>query len=121
MRLPPRCWHCVSGALGVTNCAIHASCDWLYSPPMCSISPTLLVPVSSLAPLCTARLPPQRCFLALAEQMSKHMLMLKDASTQEILAFLDAAGLPEIKAGVRAGIDRLWQEIRKDIESRLAS
>ncbi len=34
---------------------------------------------------------------------------------------LDAASLPEIKAGVRAGIDRLWQEIRNDIELRLAS
>eukprot|EP00611_Tribonema_gayanum_P021738 TRINITY_DN4238_c0_g1_i1.p1 TRINITY_DN4238_c0_g1~~TRINITY_DN4238_c0_g1_i1.p1 ORF type:complete len:650 (-),score=302.97 TRINITY_DN4238_c0_g1_i1:45-1994(-) len=35
----------------------------------------------------------KRCFLALAEQMSKHMLMLKDASLQEIIAFLDAADL----------------------------
>eukprot|EP00903_Cladosiphon_okamuranus_P016120 g14876.t1 len=33
----------------------------------------------------------KRCFLALAEQMSKHMLMLKDASLYEIIAFLDAA------------------------------
>ncbi|CAM9311591.1 unnamed protein product [Phaeothamnion confervicola] len=33
----------------------------------------------------------KRCFLALAEQMAKHMLMLKDASMFEVLAFLDAA------------------------------
>ncbi|CAN0180172.1 unnamed protein product, partial [Discosporangium mesarthrocarpum] len=33
----------------------------------------------------------KRCFLALAEQMSKHMLMLKDASLYEIISFLDAA------------------------------
>lgn len=35
----------------------------------------------------------KRCFLALAEQMSKHMLMLKDASLHEILGFLDAADI----------------------------
>lgn len=33
----------------------------------------------------------KRCFLALAEQLSKHMISLKDASFVEILAFLDAA------------------------------
>ncbi|CAM9795328.1 unnamed protein product [Ectocarpus sp. 6 AP-2014] len=33
----------------------------------------------------------KRCFLALAEQMSKHMLILKDASLYEIIGFLDAA------------------------------
>lgn len=33
----------------------------------------------------------KRCFLALAEQMAKQMLILKDASTFEILEFLDAA------------------------------
>ncbi|CAM9439615.1 unnamed protein product [Laminaria digitata] len=33
----------------------------------------------------------KRCFLALAEQMSKHMLMLKDASLYEIIGFLDSA------------------------------
>jgi len=33
----------------------------------------------------------KRCFLALAENMAKHMLMLKDASIHEILNFLDAA------------------------------
>merc|ERR1712031_133490 len=31
------------------------------------------------------------CFLALAENLSKHMLMLKDASIHEIINFLDAA------------------------------
>merc|ERR1711908_113568 len=33
----------------------------------------------------------KRCFLALAENMAKHMLMLKDASIHEIVSFLDAA------------------------------
>merc|ERR1712070_828636 len=33
----------------------------------------------------------KRCFLALAENMAKHMLMLKDASMHEIISFLDAA------------------------------
>ena len=33
----------------------------------------------------------KRCFLALAENMSKHMLMLKDSSMHEIISFLDAA------------------------------
>jgi len=33
----------------------------------------------------------KRCFLALAENMAKHMLMLKDDSIHEIIAFLDAA------------------------------
>merc|ERR1719498_2351415 len=33
----------------------------------------------------------KRCFLALAENLSKHMLMLKDASIHEIINFLDAA------------------------------
>merc|ERR1712070_1334366 len=33
----------------------------------------------------------KRCFLALAENLSKHMLMLKDASIHEIIAFFDAA------------------------------
>ena len=33
----------------------------------------------------------KRCFLALAENMAKHMLMLKDSSMHEILSFLDAA------------------------------
>mmetsp|Transcript_13358 Transcript_13358/g.21188 ORF Transcript_13358/g.21188 Transcript_13358/m.21188 type:complete len:653 (+) Transcript_13358:44-2002(+) len=33
----------------------------------------------------------KRCFLALAENLAKHMLMLKDASIHEILNFLDAA------------------------------
>merc|ERR1712216_979189 len=33
----------------------------------------------------------KRCFLALAEILSKHMLMLKDASIHEIVNFLDAA------------------------------
>lgn len=31
----------------------------------------------------------KRCFLALAENMAKHMLVLKDSSVDEILAFLD--------------------------------
>merc|ERR1712054_354802 len=35
----------------------------------------------------------KRCFLALAQNMAKHMLMLKDASMHEILSFLDAADL----------------------------
>lgn len=35
----------------------------------------------------------KRCFLALAENMAKHMLMLKDASMHEIISFLDAADL----------------------------
>jgi tetratricopeptide repeat protein 30 len=33
----------------------------------------------------------KRCFLALAENLSKHLLVLKDASTEEILEFLDKA------------------------------
>merc|ERR1719498_2267540 len=33
----------------------------------------------------------KRCFLALAENMSKHTLTLKDASLHEIISFLDAA------------------------------
>lgn len=33
----------------------------------------------------------KRCFLALAESMSKHMLILKDSSMDEILEFLDKA------------------------------
>jgi hypothetical protein len=33
----------------------------------------------------------KRCFLALAENMSKHMLILKDSSMDEILDFLDKA------------------------------
>ncbi|CAM9370910.1 unnamed protein product [Chrysoparadoxa australica] len=33
----------------------------------------------------------KRCFLALAEQMAKHMYMLKDVTQYEILHFLDAA------------------------------
>merc|ERR1712188_65220 len=33
----------------------------------------------------------KRCFLALAENMAKHTLTLKDVSMHEILAFLDAA------------------------------
>jgi len=33
----------------------------------------------------------KRCFLALAENMSKHMLILKDSSMDEILEFLDKA------------------------------
>ncbi len=33
----------------------------------------------------------KRCFLALAENMSKHMLILKDTSMDEILEFLDKA------------------------------
>jgi len=33
----------------------------------------------------------KRCFLALAETMSKHMLMLKDATVHEIITFLEAA------------------------------
>ncbi len=35
----------------------------------------------------------KRCFLALAENMSKHMLILKDSSMDEILEFLDKAEL----------------------------
>jgi tetratricopeptide repeat protein 30 len=33
----------------------------------------------------------KRCFLALAENMSKHMLILKDSSIEEILDFFDKA------------------------------
>jgi tetratricopeptide repeat protein 30 len=33
----------------------------------------------------------KRCLLALAENMAKHMLILKDASMEEILEFLDRA------------------------------
>eukprot|EP00906_Rhabdomonas_costata_P030121 RCo042517 len=33
----------------------------------------------------------KRCFLALAETLAKHMIMLKDSTYQEILAFFDAA------------------------------
>ena len=33
----------------------------------------------------------KRCFLALAENIAKHMLVIKDASMHEILSFLDAA------------------------------
>jgi|UniRef100_A0A7S4G7V6 tetratricopeptide repeat protein 30 len=33
----------------------------------------------------------KRCFLALAETLAKHMIMLKDITYQEILAFFDAA------------------------------
>jgi len=33
----------------------------------------------------------KRCFLALAETLAKHMIMLKDVTYQEILAFFDAA------------------------------
>lgn len=45
----------------------------------------------------------KRCFLALAENMSKHMLMLKDSSMHEIITFLDAAhthgaGIPTVIA-----------------------
>merc|ERR550537_1714385 len=45
----------------------------------------------------------KRCFLALAENMSKHTLTLKDASLHEIIAFLDAAdqhgaGIPTVIA-----------------------
>jgi tetratricopeptide repeat protein 30 len=32
----------------------------------------------------------KRCFLALAENMAKHMLVLKDTSIHEILNFLEA-------------------------------
>lgn len=32
----------------------------------------------------------KRCFLALAENMAKHMLMLKDASIHEVIGFLEA-------------------------------
>ena len=32
----------------------------------------------------------KRCFLALAENMAKHMLMLKDTSVHEIISFLEA-------------------------------
>ena len=35
----------------------------------------------------------KRCFLALAETLSKHMIMLKDSTMHEILTFLDAAEL----------------------------
>jgi tetratricopeptide repeat protein 30 len=58
---------------------------------------------------CHCRLPLlllQRCFLALAEQMAKHMLMLKDASLYEIIAFLHAADLhgKDIKTDVGARV-----------------
>lgn len=33
----------------------------------------------------------KRCFLALAENLSKHLLVLKDSSMEEILDFLDKA------------------------------
>ena len=33
----------------------------------------------------------KRCFLALAENMSKHMLIIKDSAMQEILEFLEKA------------------------------
>jgi len=51
----------------------------------------------------------KRCFLALAENMAKHMLMLKDASIHEILNFLDAAdqagaGIPTL-IGPQMGAD----------------
>ena len=35
----------------------------------------------------------KRTFLALAETLAKHMIMLKDATFNEILAFLDAVDL----------------------------
>eukprot|EP00997_Jenningsia_sp_PLL12_P009332 NODE_6274_length_520_cov_34.859873_g5506_i0.p3 GENE.NODE_6274_length_520_cov_34.859873_g5506_i0~~NODE_6274_length_520_cov_34.859873_g5506_i0.p3 ORF type:complete len:84 (-),score=37.64 NODE_6274_length_520_cov_34.859873_g5506_i0:74-325(-) len=35
----------------------------------------------------------KRCFLALAETLSKHMIMLKDLTYQEILSFFDAADI----------------------------
>jgi tetratricopeptide repeat protein 30 len=33
----------------------------------------------------------KRCFLALAENMTKHLLVLKDSAVEEILEFLDKA------------------------------
>merc|ERR1712093_781289 len=33
----------------------------------------------------------KRCFLALAETLAKHMIMLKDATVHEIITFLEAA------------------------------
>jgi tetratricopeptide repeat protein 30 len=35
----------------------------------------------------------KRCFLALAENLAKHMLTLKDSTIHEIIEFLDAADL----------------------------
>eukprot|EP00762_Andalucia_godoyi_P000826 ANDGO_03860.mRNA.1 Tetratricopeptide repeat protein 30 homolog len=47
----------------------------------------------------------KRCFLALAEQLAKHMLSLKDASFTEILGFLDAAD--KYGKGIKTKIDPL--------------
>ena len=41
--------------------------------------------------LISSRYYAKRCFLALAETVSKQMLMLKDSSFNDIIQFLDAA------------------------------
>lgn len=49
----------------------------------------------------------KRCFLALAENLAKHMLTLKDSTVHEILEFLDAADQhgKKIKTTIGPAID----------------
>lgn len=65
----------------------------------------------------------KRCFLALAESLSKHMMMLPDASYREIIDFLDAADkhgkkVPTIiESGPEANVDKAIHNV--SYEARL--
>ena len=54
----------------------------------------------------------KRCFLALAENIAKHMLILKDASTDEVLDFLDKAEVSgkNVPATIAANIDPIAED-----------
>lgn len=49
----------------------------------------------------------KRCFLALAENVAKHMLTLKDSTIHEIIEFLDAADVngAKIKTTIGPSVD----------------
>ena len=60
----------------------------------------------------------KRCFLALLETLSKHMLMIKDAEFNEILAFLDACDYHGKK--IKADFDPVNEKVNMvSDESRL--
>ena len=52
---------------------------------------SFLLPDGSFCPCFNGRYYAKRCFLALAENLAKHMLTLKDSTLHEIIDFLDAA------------------------------
>ena len=64
----------------------------------------------------------KRCFLALAENMSKHMLILKDASVEEIVEFLDKVEIAgrNVPAVIAPQVDPMGNETGESKTSTVA-